>query len=105
MRDGPARTTGRVTDQTRGVPAPAPGHRHPLRVVVVDDDRRELAAIRQTLDLESDRDLVGEAAGVAEARALALAAAPDVALVDVLATGLELVRLLSATPRCLVVAP
>jgi DNA-binding NtrC family response regulator len=79
--------------------------RDPIRVLVVDDDARVLAAIRDTIALEADMVVSAEAAD--HTRALA-AATPDVALVDVLlpdaATGIGLVGELSRRPGCAVVA-
>ena len=77
----------------------------PIRVLVVDDDARVRAAIRQTIAFEDDFRLVGEAADAPTATALADETGPSVALVDVLVpddtTGLALVRRLgqrSAVP-------
>lgn len=79
-----------------------------VRLVVVDDDIRVRAAITQTIALEGDLLLVGDAADATGALALAERADPSVALVDVLlpddATGLALVRSLTERRGCAVVA-
>jgi DNA-binding NarL/FixJ family response regulator len=77
-------------------------------VLLVDDDVRVLKAIRETIGLEPDLFVVGEAIDAETAYALAAATDPAVALVDVLlpdsATGLALVAALSRRPHCSVVA-
>ncbi|MCW2527191.1 MAG: two-component system response regulator [Pseudonocardiales bacterium] len=79
-----------------------------VRVLVVDDDARVRAAIRETIALEPDMRVVGESSSAVEAFALAKDIEPSVALVDVLlpdmATGLALVHDLSEIPGCSVVA-
>jgi DNA-binding NarL/FixJ family response regulator len=79
-----------------------------IGVLVVDDDARVRIAIGQTIALEADMSLIGEAADAASAMALAAASHPVVALVDVLlpdeGTGLSLIRTLCERPRCAVVA-
>jgi DNA-binding NarL/FixJ family response regulator len=90
------------------LPNVARDNRENVRVLVIDDDRRVRTAIRETIALEADMDVVGEASDLAAALALASCATPDVALVDVLLpdlrTGLELVRILSTTSGCSVLA-
>lgn len=80
----------------------------PVRVLVVDDDARVRAAMAQTIALEADLVMVGEAADVTAALALAERANPSVALVDVLLpddiAGLALVAGLARRPRLAVVA-
>jgi two-component system response regulator DesR len=79
-----------------------------IRVLIVDDDARVRAAIRETIALEADLLVVGEAADAATTLAMASAADPSVALIDVLlpdeSTGLGLVRSMSRKPGCSVVA-
>jgi DNA-binding NarL/FixJ family response regulator len=79
-----------------------------ITVLVVDDDPRVRAAIRETIALETDLLLAGEAADAVTALAVASAVEPRVALVDVLLpdveSGLELVQRLSAQPWCSVIA-
>jgi DNA-binding NarL/FixJ family response regulator len=90
-------------------PAGSPRHepRLPLRLLVVDDDVRVLAAIRETIALEADLLIVGEAANAASAVVVATAVRPCVALLDTLLpddrTGLTLVRTMSRSV-CAVVA-
>jgi DNA-binding NarL/FixJ family response regulator len=80
----------------------------PTSVLLVDDDARVLKAIRETIDLEPDLFVVGEAGDAATAYTLAAATDPAVVLVDVLlpdsATGMALVAALSRRPHCSVVA-
>lgn len=80
----------------------------PIRVLVVDDDVRVLAAISQTITFEDDLQVVGEACDPTTATALAARTGPSVVLVDVLlpddTTGLDLVRRLCQRPACAVVA-
>jgi DNA-binding NarL/FixJ family response regulator len=84
------------------------GANAPVRVLVVDDDSRVRAAIGQTIALEADLVMVGEAADATAALALAEGTDPSVALVDLLlpdrATGLALVAQLAQRPCCAVVA-
>jgi DNA-binding NarL/FixJ family response regulator len=80
----------------------------PIRLLVVDDDARVRTAIGQTVALESDLLVVGEARGSVDALALALDTDPAVALVDVFlpdeASGLRLIRDIGRRPGCAVVA-
>jgi DNA-binding NarL/FixJ family response regulator len=80
----------------------------PIRVLIVDDDSRVLAALRMTLTLEADLQVVGVAGDAGTALAMATLRAPSVVLVDVLLpderTGLDLVSLLSRRPECAPVA-
>lgn len=80
----------------------------PIRVLVADDDARVRAAIAQVVALEADLALVAGVADAPAALALAEAADPAVALVDVLlpdaTTGLALVAALGQRPGCAVVA-
>ena len=80
----------------------------PIRVLVIDDDARVRAAITQTIGLEDDLQVVGEAWDAVTATASAAETEPSVVLVDVLlpdeTTGLELVRRLNQRPACAVVA-
>ncbi len=55
----------------------------PLRVFVVDDHTKVREHLARLLDAEEDITVVGQAASVAEARAVIPAAAPDVAVLDV----------------------
>jgi two-component system, NarL family, response regulator DesR len=79
-----------------------------IRLLVADDDARVRAAIGQTIALEPDLVMVADAAGAADALALAWHASPQVALVDVLipdeTAGLALVRRLATEYGCAVVA-
>jgi two-component system response regulator DesR len=101
--------TGHPTD------AAAPDAKHtrvmserPIRLLIVDDDARVRTAIGQTVALEADLVVVGEARSAAGALALALETRPAVALVDVLlpdeANGLRLIHDLGRNPGCAVVA-
>jgi two-component system response regulator DesR len=84
--------------------APAP----PIGLLVVDDDARVRAAIRQMIAGETDLLIVAEAADTPTASALARRTNPSIALVDVLvpdeASGLSLVGELSRRGGCAVVA-
>jgi DNA-binding NarL/FixJ family response regulator len=77
-------------------------------VLIIDDDRRVLAALRETVGLEPDLVVVGGAGDVMAARRLAFRTRPDVVLLDVLlpdvAGGLELLTDLQRRPECSVVA-
>jgi len=85
-----------------------PGSGAPISVLIIDDDTRVLAALRETIALEPDLVVVGVASDAVTARALAAEVSPAVALVDVLlpdsGTGLALVTALSRRPHCTVVA-
>jgi DNA-binding NarL/FixJ family response regulator len=76
--------------------------------MIVDDDRRVLAALRETVGLEPDLVVVGGAGDVISARRLAFRTRPDVVLLDVLLPdavgGLELLTSLQRRPECSVVA-
>lgn len=104
-----AGTPGASGESTAGrpgaVPPPAGG---PTRVLLVDSDARVRSALRQTIALESDLTVVADAAGADHARLAAERTLPSVALVELLlpdtATGLALVRALTARPGCAVVA-
>jgi DNA-binding NtrC family response regulator len=97
------------------VPGPPPPPEL-IRVLVVDDDARVRAAIRETIALEVDLLSVGDAADAATAVAIASTTASAtasvtdswVALVDVLlpdaGTGLALISRMSRRPGCSVVA-
>jgi DNA-binding NarL/FixJ family response regulator len=80
----------------------------PIRLLVVDDDARVRTAIGQTVALEPDLVVVGDARGAADALVQAAAAGPAVALVDVFlpdaASGLRLIEDLRSNPGCAVVA-
>ena len=80
----------------------------PVRILVVGDDVRVRSAIAQTLDLERDLELVGEASEAETALALLSSCTSFVVVVDVLApddrNGLELLGCLSRLPQCAVVA-
>jgi DNA-binding NarL/FixJ family response regulator len=80
----------------------------PIRLLVVDDDIRVRAAIRQTIALERGVVLVADVADATAALALVRSVDSLVALVDVLlpdeVTGLALVRGLNQRPGCAVVA-
>jgi DNA-binding NarL/FixJ family response regulator len=79
-----------------------------IRVLVVDDDVRVRVAIGQTIALEPDLVMAGDAADAVGALSVAEHGRVTVALVDVLLpdemTGLGLVRNLSRGPGCAVVA-
>jgi two-component system nitrate/nitrite response regulator NarL len=90
-----------------------PAHLEPILVLIVDDDPRLRAAICDTVALESDLELLGEAPDAAHALVLAAGARAVVALVDVPGAnicwgdsrrGLPLVRALSRLAGCRVVA-
>lgn len=85
-----------------------PAAPEPVGVLIVDDDGRVRAAIRETIALETDLVVVGEAADAVTAATVATATMPAVALVDVLlpdaATGLALITALTRRPACSVVA-
>jgi DNA-binding NarL/FixJ family response regulator len=95
-----------LSTEPAGTPAFEPDG--PIRVLVVDDDPRVRQAIGNTVALEADMVMVGEAADARTALAVADEADPSVALVDVLlpddVTGLALVGSLSQRPGCAVVA-
>ena len=57
--------------------------RTPLRILIADDHRLMLAAIRRVLDGQADLEVVGEAKAGDEVVPLALATRPDVVLLDV----------------------
>ncbi|MFJ6795948.1 response regulator [Streptomyces sp. NPDC091268] len=57
--------------------------RPPLRLVLADDERMVRTALRVILEAEPDLEVVGEAAGGAEAVSLVRALSPDVVLMDV----------------------
>jgi DNA-binding NarL/FixJ family response regulator len=96
--DRPSGTTGLVSY----------GPDRPVRVLVIDDDSRVRAAFAQTIALEPDLLMVGDAADATAALALAESTDPSVALVDLRlpddTTGLALVHSLSQRPGCAVVA-
>jgi DNA-binding NarL/FixJ family response regulator len=87
---------------------PRHGPRWPVRLLVVDDDPRVLTAIRETIALEADLLIVGEAVSAVSALVVAAALRPCVALLDVLLpddpSGLTLIRTMSRGPVCAVVA-
>lgn len=78
------------------------------RIVVVDDDSRVVAAIGETVNLEPDLLMVGEASDAVSALVVVMSTDPDVVLVDVLLPdddiGLALVRTLSRRSKCAVIA-
>lgn len=79
-----------------------------VRVLMVDHDARVRDAIRETIALEADMQLVGESDDASAALTMAQDINPLVALVDVglpdLVSRLELVQQLSDMPRVSVVA-
>lgn len=91
-----------------GSSASRPGHPDLLRVLVIDHDARVRDAIRETIALEADMQLVGESDAAGAALTMARDTDPFVALVDVglpdLVSGLELVQQLSEMPSVSVVA-
>jgi len=100
-----------VPDQGPAAAGSSPGVRkpsRPIRVLVIDDDSRVRAALRQTIALEADLVVIADAADATAALTLAEGADPSVALVDMLlpdaATGLDLVRSLARRRGCAVVA-
>ncbi len=79
-----------------------------IRVLVVEEDARVQGAITATIALETDLILVGAYADTANALAAAALSRPAVALVNVprleKELGLDLIRALSLTSSCAVVA-
>jgi DNA-binding NarL/FixJ family response regulator len=80
-----------------------------IRVVVADDETLLRSAFRVLIGIESDLELVGEAADGAEAVAVATATRPDVVVMDIrmpVMNGLEATRLLvrgkTGEPRVLI---
>ncbi len=74
---------------------------HPLRALLVDDERLARKYLRQLLAEHADVTVVGEAGTVAEAAALAAELRPDVIFLDVQmppASGFDLLPLLSPAP-------
>ncbi|MEV0990489.1 response regulator transcription factor [Streptomyces sp. NPDC049949] len=64
----------------------------PLRIVLADDERMVRTALRVILEAEPDLEVVGEAAGGAEAVPLVRSLAPDVVLMDVRMPGIDGIR-------------
>jgi DNA-binding NarL/FixJ family response regulator len=103
-----------MTDQTQPTPdaspAPGSGPDHPVRVVVADDQAVIRTGLRMILDNEPDITVVAEAANGVEAVEAAVAARPDVVLMDIrmpLLDGIEATRRIvesggAAAPRVLV---
>ncbi|MEZ3161383.1 response regulator transcription factor [Microbacterium sp. BWT-B31] len=63
--------------------------RRPVRVIVVDDDFLVRAAVKGILDPRADIEVVGVAAGGAEAIELARTTRPDVVLMDIQMPGMD----------------
>jgi DNA-binding NarL/FixJ family response regulator len=80
----------------------------PIRVLVIDDDPRVLAAMSETIELEDDLTLIAQAHDYPTAIAATTTSIPEVVLVDVLlpdlATGLTLIRHLTGPMSYRVVA-
>lgn|ERR1035441_737840 len=55
----------------------------PLRVIIVDDNREVLSAVRRIIDKQVDMELIGVASGVDEGVALVRWWQPDVVVLDV----------------------
>jgi DNA-binding NtrC family response regulator len=83
-------------------------HEPTTTLLVVDDDVRVRAAVADTIALETDLVMVGEAGDADTARRIADETGPSVVLLDVLLpdsdTGLALVTSLAQRPHCAVVA-
>lgn len=102
-------TSGRGDTPSRTARGPGPEAAvEPIRLLLVARDVRVRAALHQTIALESDLVIVGDAADAAQALAMAESTAPSVALVDLhlpdTGAGLGLVRSLSRDRGCAVVA-
>ncbi len=84
------------------------GHEPLTTLLVVDDDVRVRAAVADTIALETDLVMVGEAGDADTALRMADETDPSVVLLDVLLpdrdTGLALVTSLAQRPHCVVVA-
>jgi two-component system, NarL family, response regulator DesR len=84
------------------------GHKSPTTLLVVDDDVRVRAAVADTIALETDMVMVGDAGDADTALRMAAETNPSVVLLDVLLpdreTGLALVTSLAQRPNCAVVA-
>ncbi|WP_275425721.1 response regulator transcription factor [Nocardioides solisilvae] len=80
------------------------GGTRPVRVLLADDENLIRSALAQMLDLEEDLEVVAEAASGGEAVAAALAARPDVAVLDLQMPDLDGIevarRILEAVPGC-----
>lgn len=108
----PHRSAGQSAAPTRnfdgGDDQLVPRQGPPTRLMVVDDAPRVRAAIAQTVSGEADLTLVAECSNAQSAAALAVSSFATVALVDLLlpdqGIGLDLVRSISATSGCAVVA-
>ena len=97
------------SDAPHPVPAarPADAAPPPIRVFIVDDDGHARLGIRMRLRLEPDIDVVGESAECAEAVDAAMAARPDVIVIDLQCADIDGIaatrRLRELAPGCAVV--
>lgn len=80
----------------------------PVRVLIVERDPRVLAALHQTINIEPDLLVIGEARDAATAVVITANSGPCVVLMEVLLpdekTGLELLKILADQPGQVVVA-
>ena len=94
-------------DGAPGAGATPPGPRHPVRVLLVDDQALLRMGFRLVLEAEEDVVVVGEAGDGEQGLRQALALRPDVVLMDVRMPGMNGIeatqRLVEALPGCRVV--